>query len=347
MSIPYRTRRNLRRILVTVLVLTIFLTLALLCWLLWLNRYVIYYRDGARLDFDLPVQYGPGETPVEPESRPPFVLHDPMEDSDDPDGPAVLPLQQLNGFYVTLTDLTENFESVQQQLAALPDGSTVMLELKDAGSYVYYTSDVASEKRDFDTDLVDLLIQDLQERNFYVIARIPAFQERDYILEDERGRFDYGLEHSSGGSLWWDSANKCYWLDPTSDGTMTYLIQLVTELRSKGFDEVVFSDFRFPDTDSIRFEGDRQAALVEAASTLVKTCSTDSFCISFTREAPDLELPEGRTRLYLTGVVAADADTAAEAAGMEDPAAQVVFLTDMSDTRYEVFSVLRPLEDAH
>ncbi len=349
MSIPYRARRNLRRILVTVLALILFTTLAALCWLLWLSRYVIYSKDGAKFDFGISVQYAQGVQPQKPEPLPTVTIYDKAEDADDPGSNAAVPLQQFSGWYVTLDSLMdpEGFDAVRTQLAQLPAGTTVMLELKSVSSYVYYSSEVAKADPDFDAVRMDALIRELQEQGHYVIARIPAFQERQYILEDEHGRFDQGLEHINGGSLWWDSDNRCYWLNPDSDGTMTYLIQLVTELRSLGFDEVVFDDFRFPDTDRIRFEGDKAEILTNVASMLVKTCSTDKFCVSFTRSAPDLQLPEGRTRLYLTGVTAADADTAAAASGLADPKAQVVFLTEMSDTRYEEFSVLRPLDSAH
>ncbi len=349
MSIPYRARRNLRRIAVTVLALVLFTTLALLGWLLWLNRYVVYSREGARFDFGISLEYGPGVIPSAPAPLPTITLHDKQEDVEDPEQPVTKELQQFSGFHVTLDNLKDpdSFEATRNALAALPKGSTVMLELKSVSSYVYYTSDVAREDPDFDVVRMDTLIRDLQSQGHYVIARIPAFQERHYILEDEHGRFDQGLEHISGGSLWWDGDNRCYWLNPASDGTMTYLIQLVTELRSLGFDEVVFDNFRFPDTDKIQFEGDQMETLNNVASMLVKTCSTDKFCVSFTRSAPDLSLPEGRTRLYLTGISAADADTAAAASGLADPKAQVVFLTEKSDTRYEVFSVLRPLDTAH
>ncbi len=349
MSIPYRARQNLQRALLTILALVFFFILALLCWLLWLNRFVVYDRDGARLDFSLSGQYAPGQTPVEPQPLPPIILHDKEEDVDDPAIPGDRPLQQLAGYYVTLEQLTdpEGFAHLRERLAALPENSTVMLELKDNGSFTYYSSDVAPEKPDYDIARMDQLLKELKAQGHYVIAQIPAFQERDYILADERGRFSHGLEHTRGGSLWWDDANRCYWLNPASDGAMAYLIQMVTELRSLGFDEVCFRDFRFPDTDQVKFEGDRLEALTKAAEVLVKTCATERFCVSFTRPSADLTLPEGRTRLYLTGINAADADTEAVNSGLADPTAQVVFLTETSDTRYEVFSVLRPLDTAH
>ena len=349
MSISYRLRRSVRRFFTGLLVLVLFASLALVCWLLWLNRYVVYSQDGARLDFGLSVEYAPGQTPVEPEPAQTVPVHNMSpEENPEPEDPVSNALTQFSGYYVTLEQLTEDFESVKQQLEALPQGSVIALELKDVKSRVYYTSEAAEEKGDFDAALTDALVASLRSKGHYVMAIIPSFQEYFYILADEAERVPYGLPlASSDGPLWLDSDGPCYWLNPASDGTMTHLIQLITELRSLGFDEVVLQDFRFPRTSKIRFTGDKDEALTKAAATLVKTCATDSFCVSFVRSQADLPLPEGRTRLYLSGVDAADADTQAAASGLGDIAAQVVFITQLSDTRYEDFSVLRPLDSAH
>lgn len=347
MSIPYRTRQALRRFLVTILALVLFVVLALVCWLLWLNRYVVYSQDGARLDFSQSVQYAPGVIPVEPKPSPSIPVHNKTEEEEEEEFISNA-LAQFQGYYVTLQMLQEDFDQVKNQLAALPRGSTVLLELKDVRSYAYYSSDLLTIGTDLDVSKMDQLIHQLQDKGHYVIAKIPAFQEYHYILENESERVPHGLPRAGGnGSLWLDKDGPCYWMNPASDGTLTHLIQVITELRSLGFDEVVLDNFRFPETDKIRFDGDKMAALNDTASTLVKTCATDTFCVSFVRSTADLTLPQGRTRLYLTGVAAADADTAAAQSGLADPTAQVVFLTELSDTRYEVFSVMRPLDSAH
>lgn len=346
MSIPYRTRRFFRRFFTTILVLALFAALTVLLWLLWLNRYVVYSQDGAKLDFSQSVQYATGVTPVEPEPMETVTVHNKTEEEESEE--ISTELAPFQGYYVTLDALTADFEAAVSQLKALPEGSTVMLQLKDLRSYVYYTSDIAKENPNFDTAQVDNLVQSLQSKGHYVIAQIPSFQEYYYIMENERDRVPYGLPKAGGnGSLWLDSDGPCYWLNPQSQGTLTYLIQLVTELRSIGFDEVVFADYRFPNTDKIAFEGDKLTALNEAAATLVKTCSTDKFCVSFTRTAPDLTLPAGRTRLYLTGVSGADIDAVAAGAMLENVNAQLVFITESGDTRYNDYGVLRPLESAH
>lgn len=346
MSLPYRARRNLRRLFVTLLVLILIAACVLLCWLLWLHRYVVYTQDGAKLDFDQSLEYPQGETAVPPDPLPSVNIQ--YDDGKKPEEEINTELVRFSGYYVTLETLRADFDAVLQKLEQLPHNSTVLLDVKSIRSYSYYSTDVGMIAPDFDTLLLDELIRNLQDEGHYIIARIPAFQEYEYILENERERVPHGLPRAGGnGSLWLDTTGPCYWMNPASDGTLTYLIQTITELRLLGFDEVVLDGFRFPDTDLIEFKGDRQQALTDTANTLVKTCATDTFCVSFVRSAPDLKLPAGRTRLYLEGVTATAAASYAAQAGFEDPALHVVFLTDSGDTRYDDFCVLRPLDMMH
>lgn len=345
MNLPYRARRTLRHFLAGVGVLLVFSVLLLLLWMLWLDRYVVYTRDGARLDFTLSPHCAAGVTPTAPEPAETITLHDKQEEDAD-----ALPkeLVRFSGYSVTMEELMADPAAVEARLLSLPKGTSIALGLKHVQGYTCYTSNLAPEMPDFDTTLVDGLIRRLIDGGYYVIARIPAFQEYEFIMENQRERVKYGLpEKGSGSSLWFDKDFRCYWLNPASDGTLTYLIQLTTELRGMGIHEVLFSDFRFPRTEKISFKGDQSEALAATAATLVKTCATDSFCVSFTRDAPDLPLPAGRTRLYINGVTAADITATAEAAGLADPTVQLVFITDLSDTRYDEYCVLRPLETAH
>lgn len=345
MNIPYRTRRRLLQFFLVIGAAVLLLVLLLALWIMWLNRYVIYSRDGAKLDFTLSVEYAPGEISKQPE--PGETVHIENKIPDNAEEEVSKELVRFSGYYVTLTELTEDFEGVTARLDALPAGSTVMLELKSRSGYTYYSSSVAVVNPSFDTTRVDALIQSLSKRGHYVIAQIPAFQEYYYILEDQAEHGSFGLREQGSVGLWLDPDLRCWWLDPSADGTVTYLIQLLTELRKLGVNEVVFSNYRFPETDSIVFEGDRMDALTATAATLVKACSTDSFCVSFTRSYVDLSLPAGRTRLYLTGVSAANAASMAEKTNFEDPSIQLVFLTDLNDTRYDEYCVLRPLDSLH
>ena len=345
MSIPYRTRRAVKGFFTGLLALAVFAALVLLCWLLWLNRYVVYSEEGARLDFDIAVNFAPGELATQPEPGQTVEVHGKSED--ETDIPVSTELVRFSGYYVTLSELTEDFDTVYAQLMALPKGSTVMLELKSVSGYTYYTSTVATSNPKFDTEKVDALLQELISSGYYVIVQIPAFQEYHYIMEDQQHRVPYGLAASGSSGLWLDGEYRCYWLNPASDGTVTYLIQLLTELRGMGVHEVVFSGFRFPNTTKVSFTGNKAETLNSVAATLVKTCSTDRFCVSFLPADTTLTLPAGRTRLYLSDISAANAATVAAQTGFADPAIQLVFLTELSDTRYDEYSVLRPIGSAH
>ena len=73
----------------------------------------------------------------------------------------------------------------------------------------------------------------------------------------------------------------------------------------------------------------------------------NTFTISFVGTDPSVPLPEGRCRLYLKNVAAADVETTAAATGLAEPAIRLVYLTEVHDTRDDVCGVLRPLEAAH
>ena len=114
-----------------------------------------------------------------------------------------------------------------------------------------------------------------------------------------------------------------------------------------GFDEVVLEDFCFPqNTTAIMVNGDRAELLSNAAKVLQSTCVTENFALSFVK-TESFTLPEGRSRLYITGLDAAEAAQAAKDSGVADPAVNLVFLTELHDTRFNVYSVLRPLSGAN
>jgi hypothetical protein len=138
---------------------------------------------------------------------------------------------------------------------------------------------------------------------------------------------------------------RCYWLNPASDGTLAYLMQIVTELRNLGFDEVVFTDFCLPNDKTIIFKGDKQQAITDAAATLVDACATETFWVSFTGDAA-FPLPQGNSRLYMENVPAAEVQNLIEQITTDDPTVHVLFYANSNDTRYNDYCVLRPLENA-
>ena len=128
MNIPYRTRIMLQRIGLVVLTIAVFAALAWFCWVVWLERYVVYGRDGkATLNFDLPEQAQTGEV-----ARPPAaeggisIYYNEGADAVDNSGA----LTQLSGYYITYDDLSKNLAGMTQELDYVPAGTAVMIELK-------------------------------------------------------------------------------------------------------------------------------------------------------------------------------------------------------------------------
>lgn len=340
MNIPYRTRRTFRRLGIALLILLMTCLVIWLCWVVWLERYVVYSREGATLNFSLSEAGTTAQTAVPPAEQETVAIYI-NEGSDSVN--ISTELTQFAGFYADSDALKEDLNAVRSQISALSTDVPVMLDVKSiSGAFYYSTSTGASTDSGLDIAAMDQLIGDLVLSDRYLIARVPAFRDREFGLNN----VDYGLFLPSGIGLWMDDQG-CYWLDPTSSGTVNYLMRIASELKELGFDEVVFSEFRFPDSDGYTFSGDRTEALTNAANTLVSTCATDSFAVSFSSTDRGFPLPEGRSRLYLTGVQAADVDDVAAEIQLEDKEIRLVFMAESNDTRFDLYSVMRPLDIAH
>lgn len=338
MAIPYRTRKLLQRLGLTVLVLLLAAALVWGCWVLWLHKHIRYTDSGAELDFEMGEISRDGQLAVPPDDNNQISIY--YNEGDNAVN-ANKELSQLVGYYITGEDLLD-IAAVKSQLQTAGSGTPVMLDVKNIYGGFYYSSGVSAKRSDsIDPKAVDELIKYLDQSGAYIIARLPALRDKAYGLEhDEDGVF-----HSSRGYLWVDEEG-CYWLNPSRDGVLNYLTRIITELRSLGFDEVVLDDFSVPRADNTYFDGDRDQAVATAAKTLVTTCGGDYFAVSFTGTA-GFPLPEGRTRLYVETAAAAEVQTVAQQTGLEDTVTRLVFLTENHDTRFDAYSVMRPISAAH
>ena len=337
MRLSYRARQALKHILVISVILLLIAALVWVCWFIWLKRYVVYTRDeGVKLDFSLS-GYGPGEVASPPPEETVSIYYNEGEDAIN----TGKELTQLAGYYVNRDMLIDGTDQVLQQVRNMDRTTPIMLEVKSATGNFFYSSSVATY-RDSKVDpvAVDKLIQELKKSGYYLIAKLPAFRDRQYGLN----HVDDGVFDTRGAYLYRDDGG-CYWLNPSKQGTLTYIISIVSELKELGFNEVVFDYFDFPETEYMRFNGDKVTALETAAKTLQTSCGTNSFTVSFVQK-PGFVLPEGKTRLYVKDAVAADAQSIALDSGVADTKIGLVFLTEFHDTRFDEYSVLRPLDAA-
>ena len=338
MTLTFRTRRRLKGLFIALLSLTMAFILAWLGWVVYLERYIIYTRDGVVLNLDLDLdQYDEGvvATPPDANETVPIFYN---EGSNAQEMNAEL--TQLWGYYISFDDLAKDINACRDQLALLPAGTPVMIELKSGyGKFHYSTSVPGAELSDsLNIAEVDSLIQDLRSRNLYLIAKVSAFRDRAYGLKN----VPQGIYHVNKKGLWPDN-NNCYWLNPTNPTVLSYISSIVQELKEMDFDEVLLADFSIPVSDKVYFKEDRTEALKNAANTIIESCGSEYFTVSFGVTSSTFPLPEGRTRMYLSGVEAQNVGAVIAQSKVENAEIRIVFLADTNDTRYDEYGVLRPL----
>lgn len=340
MSIPYRTRRVLNRVGVVLAALLLVGVVAWLCWVVWLERYVVYSADGATLDFEQSSQEISGEVAVPPVAEQNISIYynegsDALNTSNE--------LTQINGYYISSNMLQTDINGVLDKLERLSAGTPVMIDMKGPYGSFFYPShlDEAIHSAATDVDAVAALVQTLQNKKFYTIARVCSLRDWNF----GNNHVTSGLYMLNRAGLWLDSEGY-FWLDPTNSTTTSWITSVVLELKEMGFDEVMLADFRFPDSDQYIFTGDKDAALLEAATKLMSTCSGGNFTLSFGVSNPAFTLPEGRSRIYLENVDATSVEAMAAKVTVPDPEAQLVFMAATNDTRFESYSVIRSLNAA-
>ena len=341
MAISYRSRRFFRRLAIFILSVVLLAALLAVCWFLWLDRYVIYTSDGAKLDFDLSLEFPEGQAAQRPTPGETVQIYYPEDEvTTVPTEPETNEMPLLDGFYITFEMLRDTgIDAIKAQIAEMSAHVPIMLDVKIIKGEFLYSSVNGHNTDKLNLQEMDDLIAYLSNRGHYLIARMPAF--RDYWF----GLYNValGLQKVDGRvSLWMDEA-RCYWLDPAKEGNITRIAQIVVELRALGFDEVMFFDFRYPDTDQIIITGGEPADNLQAAAeALVAACSSETFTVSFTTTDPNFKLPDGRCRLYLENVAAADIAWLMNSYGLGEEYTKVVFLTTSEDTRYREYSILQP-----
>ena len=339
MRIPYRTQRILRRVGIIFLIFLLLFIIAWFCSVIFLERHVVYTRQGAMLDLEVSTNDLIGEVAMPPVGKTDISIYynegdDAINMSDE--------LQQLDGYFIDIEDLKTNIAGCWDLLEPLKANTPIMIDLKGGYGSAYYSSTLPGiiTSSEVSVASVDEMIGFMNEKGFYTIARISALRDYNYGLN----HVSSGLMHVNGLGLWPDEGH-CYWLDPTKEDTINWLTSIIKEIKNMGFDEVVLTDFRFPDTELIRFNGDKAAALVDAATQLISKCADKNFAVSFEVNDHTFALPEGRTRMYLERVAATNVNAVATKVEeiMTDPQIRLVFIAETNDTRFNTYGCLRPI----
>ena len=317
--------------------------LLLLCRFLYLSRYVVYSGNEAYLDFDrtLSATRDPQQT-QNPDDFP-FTT---LIASQSPDEPQTQQRSKIQGYYITTNMLSDGVDAVRAALDAANDYDAVMIDVKSVFGNYYYRSKLSGAQiaTSADIDAVEALIRELTARtDLTVIARVPAFSEPNYAFAHQ----NQALALYSG-ALWMDE-KRCYWLDPSDASVQSFLASIALELQDLGFDEVLFDQFYFPSSDAINWSSDlgltRQTAVQNAAEGIRAALEGSSIRVDFVSDDPAVAAQADRIAVANEDAAAVESTAAAFADVLPDPSSQLLFLTSSRDTRYENYSVLRPLLD--
>lgn len=334
LRISYRNKLRLKKLMKVLLILLASAFVIGFVLLIWLEPYVIYDRDGARLE----LKTNEAEAELQESIAPPAVITNPeIVYSQDP--VAEKDILEMGGYYIT-TAMLQDPVAVLNELKSLTEPCAVMIELKSRFGNFYYSTHVSgAPTADVDTRAVDEIITYLDDNGFYTIGVVSAFSDYSYALENQ----SCGLPMSSG-ALWWDDYN-CYWLDPANETVMTYLMETVRELSSLGFEEVAFSNFLFPDADSIVYSSEltRAEVIEKAAGDLTAMAQGSGTKISFVTEADDFPTAACTGRLYIPNVDGSKVERYVLSYGSSETIKELVFLASSRDTRFEGHAQLRPL----
>ena len=217
----------------------------------------------------------------------------------------------------------------------MDDYNAVMIDVKSVyGSFYYSTAISGAEKATvMDIKQVDQLISELaQQKGVTLIARVPAFSDPEYSLKHQ--------------SLWTDE-NNCYWMNPYSNDVQGYLTSIALELANLGFDEVLFDDFYFPDSDRISWTGSvtKQEAILDAADNLSANLLNQAIRLDLGTSDPEVAAYASRVFIETNNASQIDSDKELLADAIPDPAAGIVYITDSRDTRFDACGAMRPLLD--
>ena len=339
----YRNKTRLKKGLIFTAVAALLVFAILIGVFIYLQRFLVYTADGVRLDFSQPSTISPVQSADKSENSPL------QNDGVTPEIDIVMESEtvtnqkeRFSGLYLT-TSMLADLDSVTSALSAMETPQAVMVDMKSIFGNFYYQSSIdGTQTASADLTGIAELLSDLKEKGVYLIARIPSFSDSNFALANQ----SCGLALSSG-ALWMDE-NGCYWLNPDDALVVYYLEAIAAELESLGFQEVVFDQFAFPDSENIVYpeEFSQEDALVNCATQLVSNLQDSGIAVSFGSTVPSVASLGYRT--YLSASEGSQVASLVQtfSTTLEDPSSQIVFVTTSRDTRFQTYSVLLPLVDS-
>lgn len=240
--------------LITLLVSTVALLLLLTVWMFYhLQTYLVYDKDGVRLVLpserealtpDAPGDSG-GQTAELPRIDVEIVVDKTDYSGVQTDAGQDVPA--LRAVYVPAGEVTA--QNLDFYLTGLGDFNALVLQLKGPDGYLRYDSAVplaASYNVNGSLDLA-AYAEKFKARGVTLVAELSCLTDSAMAVRNAPA----ALKNAVTGSAY--TADGLAWLDPYSEVTRSYLTNLITELHTLGFDEILLSGVYCPESDNLEF----------------------------------------------------------------------------------------------
>ncbi len=272
--------------LITLAAMLVVIAVAFAVWLFYyLQRYIVYDKDGLRLD--LSAQRSEILSPADTEATlaPVPYQHVDVEivveqrDYTDIQTNAGNNLRAIHAVFVPAGDVTES--TLKFYAGRMGSFDTLVLELKTADGFLRWHSGVTQADSYAVNGTLELaeLLAPLKEQGVYLVAQISALADSAMAQRNA----PIALKNAATGLAFTD-ANGASYLDPYSDSTRAYLLALMMELQGLGFDEVLLSGVTCPDSDALQFSK-------QMTQTPDSVTAVSSFALWLRERADVLELP--------------------------------------------------------
>lgn len=221
-------------------------------WLFYsLQEYAVTTSDGVRLELPFLETEGGDDSSDSASSSAPIRNYPPVElVIEDPDYSALDTgagenLEPIHAVFVAQGDVTATGLSAAAATAETMGANALVLEMKPASGVLSWSaeSETANSYGTAGTENITETLVSLKE-NYRLVAQLSVCI--DDLIAD---RNPTAALTENDGSAYSDIRGK--WLDPYSTFVREYLLQLIRELQSMGFDEVLLTNLMLPVRDSL------------------------------------------------------------------------------------------------
>ncbi len=297
----YRSRRKFRTPLLILLFLLAFLLVLAVVAFYGLQQFLVYDQSGVSLQFSRDTASETVES-VQPTAIPTpdvsgmqvnIVFTDPS--FDDIALTVGEDLSPLRARQIGFTELLDSVKLDEGVTAAVEAGcNAVVLEMKSGSGQLAWRSSTELAVSYGTTGAADFTetLTALHEQGLYVVAKLSV------CADDLMAVRNWPIALRTADGQPYQDADGHYWLDPYNRELRSYIIPLMQELATMGFDEILLTDLAHPSTDTtlqysvtLRSEANPSAAVSQLARRLAEAMqdSGTRLSVQITESALDTE----------------------------------------------------------